>query len=70
MDVFQYAYTVFSVVLPFRNPSRLKRLPIRKYQYNPEFIKGFRQICKICISEYENDLKEKYDVNVCLIDDD
>ena len=41
-----------------------------RYQYNPEFIKGFRQICKICISEYENDLKEKYDVNVCLIDDD
>ena len=39
-------------------------------QYNPEFIKGFRQICKICIAEYEDDLKKTYDDNKCLIDDD
>lgn len=39
-------------------------------QYNPEFIKGFRQICKICIAEYEDELKLRYDVNVCLIEDD
>jgi len=39
-------------------------------QYNPEFIKGYRQICKICIAEYEGDLKKTYDVSRCLIEDD
>jgi len=41
-----------------------------RYSYNPEFIKGYRQICKICIAEHENDLKKTYGVNTCLIDDD
>lgn len=40
------------------------------YSYNPEFIRGYRQICKICIAEYEDDLKKTYDVSKCLIDDD
>jgi hypothetical protein len=29
-------------------------------QYNPIFSKGYRQICKICISEYKDELEAKY----------
>ena len=39
-------------------------------QYNPEFIRGYRQICKICICDDELTLKEKYNTNKCLIIDD
>jgi len=40
-------------------------------QYNPVFAKGFRQICKICLNEDYNKVKEKYDINKsCLIVDD
>ena len=42
----------------------------KQEQYNPVFIKGFRQICKICICEHEISLKEKYNTNKCLIIDD
>ena len=32
-------------------------------QYNPIWISGkFRQICKICIAEYKDELKDSYDV--------
>ena len=52
-----------------------------RIQYNPVFIKIFRQICKMCIADDEGKLKEKYNVcliqgelknkyNVCLIQDD
>lgn len=41
-----------------------------RYSYNPEFIRGYRQICKICIAEHEDDLKKTYDVSRCLIEDD
>ena len=41
-----------------------------RYSYNPEFIRGYRQICKICIAEHEDELKKTYDVSKCLIEDD
>lgn len=42
----------------------------KREQYNPVFVKGFRQICKICICDYEDELKTTYDVNTCMILDD
>lgn len=39
-------------------------------KYNPVFIKGFRQICKICLGiDYEK-LKQKFKVQSCMIIDD
>ena len=40
------------------------------YSYSPVFIKGFRQICKMCICSDENNLKEKYSNSECLMLDD
>jgi len=39
-------------------------------QYSPVFIKGFRQICKICIATDEIELRKKYEISICLIGDD
>jgi len=38
--------------------------------YNPEFIKGFRQICKICFGCEQPELKKKFEITECLIMDD
>jgi hypothetical protein len=38
--------------------------------YNPVFKKGFRQVCKICLGEYYDDIKKKYLVQECMIIDD
>jgi len=38
--------------------------------YNPVFVKGYYQICKICICEYEDELKKEYNMNNCIIMDD
>lgn len=36
--------------------------------YNPVFVRGFRQICKICLQYHEDDLKNEYDIKgKCLI---
>jgi hypothetical protein len=29
-------------------------------KYNPIFVKGYRQICKICVGEYKDELEAKY----------
>jgi len=45
-------------------------------RYNPVFHKGFRQICKICLSNYENELKLEFNISYfsfhkkCLINSD
>ncbi len=38
--------------------------------YNPVFIKGFRQICKICIDSHEDNLKKEYAITECMFLDD
>jgi hypothetical protein len=41
-----------------------------RIQYNPEYIKGHRQICKICIANYEDELKKEYSEARCMIFED
>jgi Competence protein CoiA-like family len=38
--------------------------------YSPEFVKGVRQICKMCFGMDRKQLKKKYEVTECLIMDD
>ena len=39
-----------------------------RYKYNPIFVKGYRQICKICLARDTDKLKEKYDITgKCLL---
>ena len=43
----------------------------KRNSYNPVFAKGFRQICKICLDQNYDELKEKYDISSkCLFADD
>ncbi len=37
-------------------------------QYNPVFIKGFRQICKICLGTEYEELKKRFHKPLCMID--
>jgi hypothetical protein len=39
-------------------------------QYSPQFIKGPRQICKMCFGMDYKELKKKYEITECLIMDD
>ena len=39
-------------------------------KYSPEFVKGPRQICKMCFGMDYKELKKKYEVTECLIMDD
>ena len=39
-------------------------------KYNPVFAKGYYQICKMCICEYEEELKKEYNMKTCIIMDD
>ena len=38
--------------------------------YSPVFVKGYYQICKICICEHETELKKEYGMKECIIMDD
>ena len=38
--------------------------------YSPVFAKGYYQICKMCICEYEEELKKEYGMKECIIMDD
>jgi hypothetical protein len=39
-------------------------------KYGPEFVKGYRQICKMCFGTDRKELKKKYENGPCLIMDD
>lgn len=41
-----------------------------RFKYNPVFAKGFRQICKICLADYYDEIKKKYQEEDCMIVDD
>ena len=47
-----------------------KCIVCNRKQYSPVFIKGFRQICQICIATDEKELRKKYEISTCLIGDD
>ena len=43
-------------------------LQCKRIQYSPVWVKGPRQICKICLANYEDILKEKYNkTSACMI---
>jgi len=39
-----------------------------RIKYNPIFVRGYRNICKLCLSRYENELRNEYNtIGKCLI---